>query len=259
MCFFCTGITRKRVKKMSMSYSTLLGCCIAMALTSAGQENKRDVGVRPVKEQPFTMDITGSWAHNVKFKSWNVWSTTTTGPTMLSTNRTWLCDGEIVWKTEAVFGGAPVITKWDLKKLSLNERRDAIIVLFAKALDGIMFVRDPELEPELWPHRLRLGFQNDKLIRVGEERIGEEDMIRYKLEYRQHAPVHIDAWFAKKDGLLRKQVIMKNQREILVGPLAARSEHIDRDLPLTEFSLELRDETEKLRTELDRQSKENKK
>src|SRR5262249_13348653 len=143
--------------------------------------------------------------------------------------RVWVCDGKTAWYCSSLPGGDKEITKWDLAKLAKDERKVAVLILLTEGLDGIMFIRTPEQDPEL--RKVRLALTSDGLERIGEEKLGGESVIVYKgavndPDLTDKFFYHV--WFGKSDGILRKQVFIKgkNQPFITYIVTAAKWENV---------------------------------
>jgi hypothetical protein len=115
-----------------------------------------------------------------------------------------LCNGNVAWAYEALRGKADNIRRWNVEELVKAVGDDLTYVqLQAEGFDGIIMPANPDVEQ--WKKEFSHQKHGVKLSRIGEEKIGKQDVVRFETLDKDEPKFHI--WFGKKDGLLKRQVL----------------------------------------------------
>jgi hypothetical protein len=123
-----------------------------------------------------------------------------------NTTQVFTFDGTVGWSYSILHGKVDEeIWKWDLGNVEEKARKGGQAAVFQAGLSGLFAIVDLTRPP--WNASLGWKPVTKLMRRLGDGKVGDTDCVHYSFGDGEQLRDHI--WFGKKDGILRQQVLLK--------------------------------------------------
>jgi outer membrane lipoprotein-sorting protein len=175
---------------------------LLLGVACLGQESPAEE-----KDRAFLLEITvssaaGVWSQEIVCDLPYKWRRETT--IIKNSKRAHISDGETVWSYTSVDAKVSEISRLSVKDLLKSHQKTKVYeLLFVEAMDGLVSPVNPV--HSRWKDISHIKTVTKDLKLAGEDKVGETKTERFE---NKSGPKFV-VWFGKDDGILRKQVLYK--------------------------------------------------